>query len=84
MLEMTKNSLWLTLQKLKEQQKQENTVSELSKTSRQQGLEIVYVLYVNSHLRSKVFSHDVKKMQPQSLLVQIGLTSFITLPSFMN
>lgn len=84
MLEMTKNSLWLTLQKLKEQQKQENTDSELSKTSRQQGLEIVYVLYVNSHLRSKVFSHDVKKMQPQSLLVQIGLTSFITLPSFMN
>lgn len=84
MLEMTKNSLWLTLQKLKEQQKQENTDSELSKTSRQQGLEIVYVLYVKSHLHSKVFSHDVKKMQPQSLLVQIGLTSFITLPSFMN
>lgn len=35
MLEMTKNSLWLNLQKWKEQQKQENTDSELSKTSRE-------------------------------------------------
>lgn len=52
---------------VKEQQKRENTDSELSKTSRQYALEIVYVLYVKSHLHSKMFS-ILKRSSPSLFL----------------